>query len=151
MAEGLSKYMEESAIKAIVGNAAFPAKPAKVFLALCQSEVKPGETGKDIESAEAGKANECVSATKKYEGYARIELPEAEWEFSGENPVKAVNKALIQFAACKAGSAKVTYAALCDKLTEGNVLWYGKVAEFEVSTTNTPAEVQAKALELTIK
>jgi hypothetical protein len=149
MASGMSKFLETELLKHSVGKAF--TTPAKVFIALCQGEVKPAENGTEIESAVAGKGNECVSGTKKYEGYARIEIPVAEWVLTSENPVKMKNKAKITFPACTAGSAKVKYIALCTALTAGEVLYYGEVTEFEVSTTATPPEAIAEALEITLK
>lgn len=146
----MSKFLEEALLKHAVGNTTYT-KPTKCFLALCQAEVHAGETGTEIESQTAGKAKECSNSEAKYTGYARIELPVAEWEFSGENPVKALNKALVKFAACTGGSAKVKWVAVCDAVTGGNVLFYAEVTEFEVSASQTPAEAAAKAIEATLK
>lgn len=154
MAEGMSKYLEENVLKGSVNYKGEGFKAVtKAYLALCQAEVKPGESGTEIEEQTAGKAKEFKSSEKKYENYARIEIVNTEWEFSGENPVKMVNKAIVKFAAAGAGTVatKCTYVALCDALTGGNVLYYTKVTEFEVTATAKEVEAAAKAVEFTLK
>ncbi len=149
MAEGMSKFLEEELLKGSVGFAAFAAKREKSWLALCQAEVHPGETGTEIESQSAGKAKEFVSGSSLYKGYARKEIVHTEWEFSGENPVTMVNSGLVAFKAWEAGTVKGLYVALCTAATAGEVLFYGSVPEFEVSAV--APEFAAKAIKITLK
>lgn len=135
----MSRYLEKALLEQVTKKAVAPTI-SEVYLALCTAVPTSSDT------TLAGK-----EAT--YTGYARLKLEGAQWKAAVEGaPSKIVNESHIEFAACTAGSSKIVAVALCDnKVKEtGHVLVWTAVTEFEVSTSATPVEAAAEAIEFTL-
>lgn len=132
----MSKYLEVKVLEHITEKKAYTAPTP--WLALCTAVPTSASTGATISEA-------------TYTGYKRVKLSGAEWKAATEGtPSSIKNAALIKFAACTAGSSKILAVALCDAETVGNMLTWTAITEFEVSTTATPAEAAAEAVEITV-
>lgn len=135
----MSAYLEKALLEHATGRASFTMPTP--FLALLTVVPTAASTGTTITEA-------------TYTGYARLSLSgTAGWNAtSGSAPAVIKNKALAQFAACTGGSSKIKAVALLDVVTvkTGNMLVWTEVAEFEVSTTATPAEAAAEAIEFSL-
>lgn len=135
----LSRYYETKLLEQLTKKAA-ATTPAECYLALCKTVPTSSDT------TLAGK--EAV-----YTGYARLKVQEANWEAGVEgSPSKIVTELHQEFAACTGGSDKIVAVALCDnKVKEtGHMIVWTAVTEFEVSTSATPVEFAAKAIEFTL-
>jgi hypothetical protein len=92
-----------------------------------------------------------VEAT--YTGYARKEIKGTEYEAAVEGaPTKILNEKEEVFAACTGSTSTVIGWALCDKpeTGKGGIIMWGSCTSTVISTTQTPASVAAKALELAL-
>jgi hypothetical protein len=110
------------------------------WLALCTVVPTNASTGATITEA-------------NYTGYARKEVPAAEWEAAvAGTPSSIANEKSFTFAAVTAGTSTVIGWALCDNATigAGNIVMWGTAASTVLSTTQTPATVAAKVLSLTL-
>ncbi len=142
-----SNYLEKSALEGYVQGKAVVV-PTKVFLALTEKAITKTMTGTKLEEA-------AEAAELTYEGYKRVEIPLVEWvltEGSGESTAsKLVNNAAITIPLNTnvTGKSLAKYFALCDKLTLGNVLFFGKLTEeLNITKVLTKVEIEAKKLEI---
>lgn len=132
-----SDYVEKKILDHLTGKAAYTS-PAPLYMALCTVAPTDADTGSTITEA-------------NYTGYARIQVPAADWNAAaGVSPAAATNAVQKQFAACTAGSSVVIAWALCDSLTLGNVINKGTCTSVTISPTQTPATVAAGALSNTL-
>ncbi len=144
-----SNYWEKKVLEATLEGANLTA-PTKLFLALTESAITKSMNGTELE--EAGKAAELT-----YEGYARVEVKceAATWtvtEGSGETtPSKRVNAAIITLKLNTGVTGKdvAKYWALCDLVTKGNVIVFGKLSE-ELAIVKAILKVEIPISELSI-
>jgi hypothetical protein len=111
------------------------------WLALCTVVPTNASTGATITEA-------------NYTGYARKEVPAAEWEAAvAGTPSSIANEKSFTFAAVTAGTSTIIGWALCDNATTGagNIIMWGTAASTVLSTTQSPATVAAKVLSLTLQ
>lgn len=135
MASSLSKAYEKKVLEHIFGKTELT-KPT-CWLALLTTVATSASTGSTLVEA-------------SYTGYKRLKLSGANIEAAVEGtPTTIKNAEALAFAACTGGSSKIVGFALCDAETAGNVIGFGECTG-EVSTTQTPAEFAAKALEATL-
>lgn len=131
-----SRYLEKKILEHITDKAAYTAP--EPWLALCTEIPTSASTGSTIKEA-------------TYTGYKRVKVSGVAWNAAVEGaPSSIKNKEIVKFAACTGGSSKIVAVALCDAETLGNMLAWTAVTEFEVSTTATPAEAAAEAIEITL-
>ena len=133
---GFSDYMEKAVLDAVTRKAAFPSYTA-LYLALCTVAVTDSDTGATITEA-------------NYTGYARLQIPAADWTAAAGAAATVTTAAQKQFADCTAGSSTVIGWALCTAATGGNVVMYGTCPSVTISPTQTPATIAAGALTLGI-
>jgi hypothetical protein len=110
------------------------------WLALCTVVPTNASTGATITEA-------------NYTGYARKEVPAAEWEAAvAGTPSSIANEKSFTFAAVTGGTSTIIGWAGLDSPTvaAGNVMMWGTAASTVLSTTQTPATVAAKVLSLTL-
>lgn len=135
MANSLSKAYEKKILEHILGKTEL-AKPS-CFLALLTTVATSSSTGSTIVEA-------------AYTGYKRLKLTAANIEAAVEGaPTTIKNAEALVFAACTGGSSTIVGFAICDAETNGNVIGFGECSG-TISTTQTPAEFIAKALEATL-
>jgi hypothetical protein len=130
-----SRAYERKILEHVLGKTEL-AKPT-AFLALTTVVPTSSSTGTTITEA-------------AYTGYKRLKLTAANIEAAVEaSPTTIKNAEALAFAACTAGTSVIDGFAFCDAETVGNVIGWGTCTG-EVSTTQTPAEFAAKALEATL-
>lgn len=130
-----SDYLENKDLDHNLGKASFT-MPTTVALALCTASPSDSSTGATITEA-------------SYTGYARKKIEAA--SLNAASSGKTTNSAVLEFAACTAGSSTVTAFAILDSTTigAGNILYWGTVTSTVISTTQTPATVAIAGLEIT--
>ena len=128
-----SDYLENKILDHIFNDSAYTAPTP--YLALCTAAVTDASTGSSITEA-------------NYTGYARKAIAAA--DMSAASGGSKTNSAAITFAACTAGTSTVTYWAICDALTAGNVLCWGTCTSTVISTTQTPATIAVGGLVVTL-
>jgi hypothetical protein len=133
----MSQFLEKAVLEHITKRTAYTAP--KPWLALCTVVPTSTSTGSTITEA-------------NYTGYKRVTIAESTgWNAAtSTTPSLIKTKALTSFAPCTAGSSKIVAVVLCDAETLGNMLVWAAVTEFEVSTTATPAEAAAEAIEISL-
>jgi hypothetical protein len=132
----MSKYLEAKVLGHVTHKAEY-AMP-EPWLALCTVVPTSSSTGSTITEA-------------TYTGYKRVKVSGVAWHAAVEGAPSSIKTAeVVKFAACTAGSSLIKAVALCDAETAGNMLWWTEVTEFTVSTTQTPAEAAAEAIEATL-
>lgn len=130
-----SRAYEKKILEHVLGKTEL-AKPT-VWLALTTVVPTSSSTGTTI-------------TEPSYTGYKRLKLTAANIEAAVEgSPTTIKNAEALAFAACSGGSSVIDGFAFCDAETTGNVIGWGTCTG-EVSTTQTPAEFAAKALEATL-
>lgn len=127
-----SDYLELKVLDHCLGKTSFT-MPTNVYLALCTVVPTDASTGSTI--TEAG-----------YTGYARKKVEAS--VLNAASSGKSVTNAVLEFAACTAGTATVIGWALCDASTAGNVLYWGTATSTVISTTATPATIASGGLEV---
>lgn len=134
---GLSQYAEAKIVDHSNGKTSWT-MPANSYMALCTNTVTSASTGSTITEA-------------NYTGYARYSQA-GNWTAAttGVTPSVGVNTAQINFAACTGGSSTVTFFALCDASTTGNMIWWGTLASVLINTSQTPATVAAGVLQTSL-
>lgn len=120
---GAGIVLEERSLKASLAGTAFTL-PTHIFLALLESEPNHALTGTELESG---------LFELNFPGYARVEIPLAEWTFTAGTATakaKMANKAAVTFAECtKAEKRRLAkYIAICDAATAGTQLYTGPLA-----------------------
>lgn len=143
-----SNFAEKVVFESFLENKAYT-PPTKTFLALTENEPTKLMTGTEL--GEAAKGAELT-----YEGYARVELKgeAATWEYTAggaQTAGKLVNKAAVtlKLNTGTTGKSLAVWFAICDAVTAGNVLFYGKLTEsLNITKTITKLEVEAKKLEI---
>lgn len=136
-----SNYLAKKVVELMKGQTI--TGPAKLFLALCEAEVKKAHTGTTI-------GTEASELT--YEGYGRVELSLAEVEIiegGGAAADEALNKLAIALNknTNTTGKSVAKWFAITDASTAGNVLFFGKLAEeLNITKALTKIEVEAKKL-----
>lgn len=146
-----SNYTEENVLQATLAGKTMPTAPVKVYLALTENAPTKTMTGTELGESAHG-------AELTYEGYARVEIKgeAAQWEVtagSGESTAsKIVNKNAItlKLNTNTTGKSLAKYFAVCDAVTAGNVLYFGKLTEeLNIVKAITKLEIEAKKLEVT--
>lgn len=113
--------------------------PAANYLALTTVAVANSDTAASITEA-------------NYTGYARKAVAAADWNAaSGANPATITTAVAEIFAACTAGSSIVIGWAICTTASgAGDILQYGTATSTTISTTQTPAQVAAGNLSVSL-
>jgi hypothetical protein len=111
--------------------------PTTVAMALCTETPTDAKTGATI--VEAG-----------YTGYARKVIAASALSAASGGEIK--NSEALTFAECTASSSVVQSFGICDSSTKGagNLIAWGTVTSVTISTTQTPANVAANALVVTL-
>lgn len=130
-----SDYLENKVLDYIFNDPSTAFISADPYLGLWTSALTDASTG-----ATAGEA--------AYTGYARLQV--ANTNMSAAAAGSKTNSAQLQFAACTALSATVTFFGTFDALTVGNMLLWGTVTSTTVDTSHTPATVAIGALVATL-
>lgn len=130
-----SNVVEAKITDHLTGKTAY-ASPAPLYLALCIAAPGETDTGSTI-----------VEAT--YTGYARLQVPAADWNAANVGTGTAVTNAIKTFAACTAGTSACTHFAWCSALTLGDVIAFGALAAtLNVSTAAQPVSFAAGNLQI---
>jgi len=129
-----SDYLENAVLDHIFGDGTLTIT-APVYLALCTAVVNDGHTGSTITEA-------------TYTGYARKSIAASDMDAAAAGA--KTNGAAITFAACTSGTDTITYWAICDAATLGNVLCHGSCTSTVISTTQTPATIAIGGLDVTL-
>ena len=106
-----SDYLEAAVLNHIFKKSTLTA-PDNIYIALCTVAVTDSMTGSTITEA-------------TYTGYSRKQTAPADWTISTST---MSNNAAITFDECTAGSSTVTYVALVDAATAGNLLFYAELS-----------------------
>lgn len=136
---GFSQAYGTKTLEAITGKASLT-KPT-AYLALCTAVPTASSTGSTITEA-------------TYTGYARKEIPAAEWNAAVAGvPSTIANKSKLEFAACTGGTSTIIGWALCDSsgTGTGNVVCWGTASSTIISLTQTPATVAAEVLVISLQ
>lgn len=142
MSMGAGIVIEERTFKASLKGEAFTL-PAKIFVALFESEPNHAMTGAELEAIELN-----------YATYARQENLLANWEYTAGTSAakgKAVNSALLTFPTPTVVTATRHTAAffgILDAVTGGNNFYTGALASSQVANVGGAVTVAAKALEV---
>ena len=121
----MSDYLENKLLDHVLGTTAFT-MPVNVYVALCTVATTDADTGSTI--TEAG-----------YTSYARIEVSD---DWAAASSGSADNAAIFEFPAATGGTATATHFALCDAITDGNMLIHGALtSSLAISNGITPAFV----------
>ena len=129
-----SDYLENAVLDHIFGDGTLTIT-APVYLALCTAAVDDTDTGSTITEA-------------NYTGYARKSIAASDMDAAASGA--KTNGAAITFAACTAGTSTITYWAICDAATLGNMLCWGTCTSTVISTTQTPATIAIGGLDVTL-
>lgn len=136
---GFSDAVEKKVLDHLTGKTAYTS-PAPLYLALCTSAVADTDT-----SASLVEAN--------YTGYARLQIPAADWNAASGTAAAATNANQKLFAACTGGTSTIIGWALTPVSTTGgagDVVMFGTCTSTVISTTQTPATVNAGALSISL-
>lgn len=129
----LGDAVEKKILDHLTGKAAYTS-PAPLYLALCT--VVPDDTSTGASVTEAG-----------YTGYARKQVPAADWSAAAGAGAEVHNAVQEQFAACTAGTSTIIGWALVTSASgAGDVVAWGTATSTVISTTQTPATVAASGL-----
>lgn len=119
---GASDYLELELLDHVFGKGAYT--PPSIYIALCTAAPLDSDDGSTITEA-------------SYTGYARISTTAGDWNTAAVGQLSNANE--LQFAACTGGSSVITYVALVDAASNGNLLIYGELdASLSVSNGITP-------------
>jgi hypothetical protein len=134
---GKSNYLRKKDLEHNVGKSSFT-MPTFGGLALCTVIPTSSSTGATISEA-------------AYTGYLRKKVEAAAWNAAVESEGKITTASALEFAACTAGSSTIVGWAYLDSTTTGagNILYWGSFASTVISTTATPATVNAGGIEIT--
>lgn len=113
MAGSLSNYTENKILDHLLGGGDYT-RPGTVYMALSTGTIDDTTTGSNI-----------VEPT--YTGYNRVAILNNATNFPLANNGVKSNGTEIAFAECTAGSSTITYFALIDAATAGNVIAYGSL------------------------
>lgn len=144
-----SLYLEEALLKGTIVGSTYTA-PTKLYVGLSiykPSELKKSTTGTEFETKEPTTGN----------GWKRIEIKAeaAQWEaiekgegIEGSNtPTKYKNKNAVKFEKLTGGEYLLETFAICDALTAGNILYFGKLTtKVTINTATTEFTIPAKEL-----
>lgn len=137
MAGSKSFYLSKKHLEEASGGVAFTA-PANVYLALCTAAVDDTSTGSTITEA-------------SYGSYARTQIGTGNnqtdaWNAAtGTTTATVTNKNAITCPTATSGSSTITYIAVCDASTAGNVLYWASVTSTAIANGDTP-KINASAL-----
>jgi hypothetical protein len=136
VAGGKSNYWRKHALEHGSGKSSLT-MPTTVALALCTVVPTSSSTGATITEA-------------SYTGYARKKVEAAALNAAVEAEGKMTSAAVLEFAACTAGSSTTVGWALLDSSTTGagNAFYWGSCTSTVISTTATPPTVNAGQLTL---
>lgn len=139
MAGSKSFYHSKNTVEHYAGGVA-AASPANVYLALCTAAVDDTSTGSTITEA-------------SYGSYARTQIGTGNnqtdaWNAAtGTTTATVTNKNAITCPTATSGSSTITYIAVCDASTAGNVLYWASVTSTAIANGDTP-KVNASALSI---
>lgn len=136
---GFSDAVEKKVIDHLTGKTAYTS-PAPLYLALTTQAVADTDTSASI-------------VEPNYTGYGRIQIPAVDWNAAAGTTAAATNANQKLFGACTAGTSTVIGWALTPVATTGgagDIVWFGTCTSTVISTTQTPATVNAGALSVGI-
>lgn len=126
----LSTYTENEILDHIVGKTAFTMPTVYVGL----STANPGESASGLAEPSTG-------------SYARVATTGATWTAAASGSLS--NAAEIAFPTATATWGTLTYFALFDALTSGNMLWYGALTQSRSIVSGDTAKFEIGGLVLT--
>ena len=139
MAGSKSNYLAKKQVEEAAGGVAFSA-PANVYLALATAAIDDTTTGSTITEA-------------NYGSYARTQIGTGNnqtdaWNAAtGTTTSTVTNKNAITCPTASSGSSTITYIAVIDAATNGNILYWASVTSTAIATGDTP-KVNASALSI---
>lgn len=133
---GISDVVEKKILDHVTGKTTYTS-PAPLYLALTTVAVVDADTGSTITEA-------------TYTGYARKQIPAADWAAATGTTSTSATNTTETFAACTAGTSTIIGWALCSASTAGDVVYFGTCASTVISTTQTPATVASGALTISL-
>lgn len=134
---GLSDAVEKKVLDHLTGKAAYTS-PAPLYLALCTAVPQDSDSGATLSEA-------------TYTGYARKQVPAADWNAASGLAAAVTTAVQEQFAACTAGSSTIIgWALVASASGAGDVVTGGTCATTVVSTTQTPATVPAGGISVSL-
>lgn len=128
-----SRYTSNEILDHIYGTGSWTA-PTTIFTALCTSAVTLTDLGRAVPGELSGGA------------YARIDS--GAWDASSLGAIE--NTATITFATATANLATVTWFALCDELSTGNMIGYGKLGTAKNIASGDQARFIPGAIDVTL-
>ncbi len=136
---GFSDAVEKKVIDHITGKSSYTS-PAPLYLALTTVAVLDSDTSATITEA-------------TYTGYARLQIPAVDWNAASGTTAAATNANQKLFASCNGGSSTIIGWALSPVSTTagaGDITFFGTCSSTVISTTQTPATVNAGALSVSV-
>lgn len=136
---GFSDAVEKKVIDHITGKSSYTS-PAPLYLHLTTVAVNDSDTAATITSA-------------TYTGYAPLQIPAVDWNAASGTTAAATNANQKLFNSCTGGSSTIIGWALSPVSTaggSGDITFFGTCSSTVVSTTQTPATVNAGALSVSV-
>jgi len=130
-----SDYLENKVLEHVVAKTSFTMPTSPLYLALCTTVPTDSSTGSTLVEA-------------NYTGYARKSVAGTDWASASGGSISTANQ--ITFAACTGSTSTVVGWALVDASSSGNVIAWGTCTSTVISTTATPATVNAGGLTITL-
>jgi hypothetical protein len=127
-----SNYLENKLLDHVCKRTAYT-QPANLYLALF--------TGSPATNLEAGTLTNEVSGN----GYARTAIA-----FNNASGGSITNSATVSFPVATGSWSTITYVAVMDALTAGNVLFYGALVTPKTVSTDDIFQIQASNLTITL-
>lgn len=131
-----SNFLENEVLDHVFGGAAYSA-PATLYIAACTAEVTDASTGSDITEADFG-------------SYARVAVTNNATNFPAASSGAKSNGTTITFPTATSGSSTVTYIAICDASSNGNVLAWAALAASKAVASGDTLEIAAGDLDLSL-
>lgn len=130
-----SDYLENKVLDHIFNDASYTAPSPS--LGLWTAALTDASTG-------------AAASEATYTGYARLAIAAADMSAAASG--SKTNSNALTFAACTGGSSVITYWAVCDSGTTGagNMLVWGTATSTTINTTQTPANIAASGLVVTL-
>lgn len=125
MASGKSQNLISKLLNAVFNGASY-SSPATLYMALWTATLSASSTG-----STAGEAS--------YTGYARVAILASTGNFATSSSGAAITNANpITFAANAGSLQTVTYFAICDAATAGQILYFGSITSTAINPGDTP-------------
>ena len=137
MAGSFSDFLENEVLDHVFGGAAYTA-PATIYAAACTAAVSDSNTGTTI--------TEC-----DYTSYARVAITNNATNFPAASGGAKANGTAITFPTSTGGADDtVTYIALCDAATNGNLLGWADLDASKVVGVGDTLEIAIGDLDITL-